>query len=260
VIVTVALPKGGVGKTVTFKELAAAAAGQGRRVLVIDMDPTAVLTRQLGLDADDPDSLYPADGALWHAGDVLMRRIDIAQATIAHPEGFDLLAGHSSLRGVEMTLVAETARELRLRQALKPIADSYDWILIDTPPTVGVLWVNAIVVADVIVAPIAAQDEGGIRATQALLDDVENAQLLRADDSAPTIYPILTRWRARNTMCRLAESYVTALGLEVAAEIPDRVAVTQAAARKRTLQLTDPDSPAAVAYHHLMTKIEKERT
>ena len=137
-IVTVAQEKGGVGKTTTAKDLAAAAAHLGSRVLAVDVDPQWALTRQLGIEVN-------TDGVPFSTADVLAGRIEAAAVRVAHEEGFDVLPGSRDLRGIEMALVGEVARETRLGQALAELQNDYDLVIIDTPPNLGMLTVNALV-------------------------------------------------------------------------------------------------------------------
>ena len=247
-IVTVAQEKGGVGKTTTAKDIAAAAAHLGRRVLAVDVDPQWALTRQLGVQVN-------TDEAPFSTADVLAGRIEAADVRLAHDEGFDLLPGSRDLRGIEMALVGEVARETRLGQALADLQNDYDLFVIDTPPNLGMLTVNALVPADVVVAPVAADDEGAVQGLAELRATLSKLGPLRPGRDAPELRVIVTRWDGRLRMTAVVEDAIEALDLPVYARIPARVAVKHASVFRQTLRSMAPDSGPAIAYHDLASQL-----
>ncbi len=248
VIVTVAQEKGGVGKTTTAKDLAAAAAALGNRVLAVDVDPQWAMTRQLGIQVN-------TEGLPFSTADVLAGRIEAAAVRVAHEEGFDVLPGSRDLRGIEMALVGEVARETRLGQALADLQDGYDLVVIDTPPNLGMLTVNALVPADIVIAPVAADDEGGVQGIAELRATLTKLGPLRSGRSAPELRVIITRWDQRLRMNAVVEEAIAALGLSVYARIPERVAVRHASVYRRTVRAIAPDSGPAIAYHDLAQRL-----
>lgn len=148
-IVTVANQKGGVGKTTSVVNLAAALADSGRKVLVIDLDPQGNCTTGLGVSsrAEKP-GIY----------DVLIEDLPMAQAAVAVPESKNvrLIPASLDLAGAEIELVSMVAREYRLQKALKTYleTDPADVVLIDCPPSLGLLTLNALVAAEEILIPI----------------------------------------------------------------------------------------------------------
>jgi len=248
VIVTVAQEKGGVGKTTTAKDLAAAAARLGRRVLAVDVDPQWALTRQLGVQVS-------TDQAPFSTADILVGRIEARDVLITHDEGFDLLPASRDLRGVEMALVGEVARETRLGQALVDLQEDYDLVVIDTPPNLGMLTVNALVPADIVVAPVAADDEGAVQGLAELRATISKLKPLRAGLDAPELRVIVTRWDGRRRMTTVVENAISALDLSICARIPARVALKHASLFQRSLQAIAPDSAPAVAYHELAQQL-----
>lgn len=146
-IIAVANEKGGVGKTVTVVNLAAALSRDGRRVLVVDVDPQANATRGLGGEtADGRPGTY----------DVIRRpkeAVAPAAVTATAWPGIDLLPSHPDLSGAEVELVNEYGRENRLRRGLASVLDAYDVVLLDTPPSLSLLTVNVFAAAGRVLVP-----------------------------------------------------------------------------------------------------------
>lgn len=145
-ILAVANQKGGVGKTTTTVNLAASLAHKGLRVLVIDLDPQGNATTGSGIDkASLEDGVYQ----------VLLGDTDI-QTAIIHSEAghYDVLGANRALAGAEVELVQEIARELRLKNALQLVADRYDFVLIDCPPSLTLLTLNGLVAANGVLVPM----------------------------------------------------------------------------------------------------------
>ncbi|MFN8594106.1 MAG: AAA family ATPase [Thermomicrobiales bacterium] len=145
-IVAFANQKGGVGKTTTAVNAAVSLAQRGYRVLLVDSDPQGNATSSLGIAKQDVTrSIY----------DVLVDDLPLPEAIVATDrDGLDLLPATSMLAGAEIELVDAPRRETRLRGALAPILDQYDVILIDCPPSLGLLTVNALTAARSVVVPI----------------------------------------------------------------------------------------------------------
>jgi chromosome partitioning protein len=145
-IFAIANQKGGVGKTTTCVNLAASLAATHRRVLVVDLDPQGNATMGCGVDKSSLDMTIC---------DVLLEGVDPAAAIVSAVEGnFQLIPSNQGLTLAEVELLGQPEREFRLRRALAPIVGDYDYILIDCPPSLNMLTVNALAAADGVLIPM----------------------------------------------------------------------------------------------------------
>lgn len=143
-VYAVANQKGGVGKTTTALNIAAAMAETGAAVLVVDLDPQGCLTFSLGYD---PDAIEPS------LNDTVVGRASLAD-TIIQQGQVDLVPANIDLAGAEVTLLARTGREYLLRGELADLLESYDVVLIDCAPSLGVLTINGLTAADQVIIPV----------------------------------------------------------------------------------------------------------
>lgn len=143
-VYAVANQKGGVGKTTTTLNIAAAMTELGRAVLVVDLDPQACLTFSLGYD---PDTAEPS------LNDTIVGRASLAETIIQHGE-LDVAPANIDLAGAEVTLLSRTGREYLLRGELVDLLESYDAILVDCAPSLGVLTINGLTAADEVLIPV----------------------------------------------------------------------------------------------------------
>lgn len=147
-IISVANHKGGVGKTTTTLNLAAALSEMGRRVLMVDLDPQAGLTIASGFEPNSVErSIYDALRGRANAADIMVRS----------KFGVDLLPANLDLALAELELVSAIAWERRLAGVLTPLRDAYDEILIDCQPSLGILTLNALAASDYVLIPVACE-------------------------------------------------------------------------------------------------------
>ncbi len=142
-VIAFANQKGGVAKTTTTLNLGVAFAEHGMRVLLVDLDPQGNLTMSQGLN---PDSI---ERSMF---DVLVHRLPIGE--VIHQAEVDLAVSSIDLAGAELSLSSMIGRERALEKALAPVKDNYNYILIDTPPSLGLLTINALVASDGVIVPV----------------------------------------------------------------------------------------------------------
>ena len=245
-ITVVAQQKGDVGKTTTAANVGVLLARRRERVLLVDTDPQFALTRQLVIEERSLGV---------NLVDVLAGRAGAQDAIVTGMHGVDVIASGRDLAGIELALVGELGRERFLRDALEPVLGDYDHVVVDTPPNLGLLTVNALVLAELVVAPVSAEDEESLHGIRELQRTVRRLAD-RPDRPALEIVAILTRWQPLRISSRMIEHGLVCEGLSPAVRIPVRSAlIARAAADRVPLAVSDPDSSPAIAYHHLAEQL-----
>ena len=242
-LVAVANQKGGVGKTTTAVNLAAALADAGRKVLLVDVDPQGNATTHLGLgQAERRVSLY----------DVLLGRVSAAKAvqTTAIAR-LDVLPSVVDLSAVEVELAQDTDRNLRLKRALEPLRAAYDLVLVDCPPSLGVLTVNALAAADRVMIPLQCEFFA-LEGLSMILRTVDRVR--RGSNPKLKIEGIvLTMYDRRNKLSdQVAADVRGFMGTRVfETVIPRNVRISEAPSYGQPIGRYDVQCAGAIAYAHL---------
>jgi chromosome partitioning protein len=245
-VYAVANQKGGVAKTTTVHALGAALAEKGRRVLLVDLDPQACLTFSAGTD---PNSL---DRSLY---DVFVNRVAAASVLIKVGE-LHLLPASIDLAGAEVHLLTRAGREYGLSRALEPLKGSYDVVLIDCPPSLGILTINGLTAADQVLVPLQCETLGQ-RGVEQLLQTIEDVRAytnpkLRVRGVIPTMFDSRTRLGRQ-----VLEDVRGRFGLEILEPpVPKSVRVAEAPARGRSVLEHAAASASAEAYRQLAGLLE----
>jgi len=162
----IANQKGGVAKTTTVASVGAALVDLGKRVLLVDLDPQSCLTFSLGIDPEELET---------SVHQVLLRQAEIADVILPTEDGPDLLPATIELAGAEAALLTRPGREHALRAALEDVEGNYDWVLLDCPPSLGVLTVAALSAADSVLIPLQCETLSH-RGVGQLLDTVHDVR------------------------------------------------------------------------------------
>jgi len=243
-IIAFANQKGGVAKTTTTLNLACAFAEEGHRVLCIDMDPQGNLTMSQGIDPDTVErSMY----------DVLVRQMPIADVVIKRE--IDMAPASIDLAGAEIAMSTQIGRERALQKALAVVAEDYDFICIDTPPSLGLLTINALTAAHKVIVPVQCEYlsmRGLIQLQNTLAMIREN---LNPDVDIEGILPTLVDSRtihAKEAIEILEENFGDRV---FASRIKKTIRFAEAPVKGMSVLKYDPDGIAAHSYRQLAKEV-----
>ncbi len=243
--IAVANQKGGVAKTTTALSLGSALAQHGRDVLLVDLDPQACLTYSAGTD---PELLERS------LHDVLLGRCAAADVIIKN-DRVALLPATIDLAGAEVHLLTRTGREFALKRAIAPLVGDYDIIMIDCPPSLGILTICGLTAADGVLIPMQCEtlSHRGVGQLLETIDDVRSY----TNDGLSVIGAVATMFDRRTNLGRRVRADVTErYGIDVLdPSIPKSVRAAEAPGEGRTIFDHAPRSTVAEAYRELATTV-----
>ncbi len=249
-ILAVVNQKGGVGKSTTAVNLAAYLGAAGKKVLLLDIDPQGNATSGMGIDKSKVvKSIY----------DVLINEVPVSEAVVQckHPElaNVDILPATIQLAGAEVELVSMMSREYRLKTALEGLGDQYDYIIMDCPPSLGLLTINALTAADGVIVPIQCEYYA-LEGLSQLLDTL-NLVKKHLNRSLEIAGVLLTMYDSRTNLAQQVIDEVRGyFGDKVFKTIiPRNIRLSEAPGYGQPISLYDPSSKGAQAYKALSDEV-----
>jgi chromosome partitioning protein len=246
-ILAIANQKGGVGKTTTAINLSAALAARGRRVLLVDADPQGNATTGIGIDKK------AVHGCIY---DVLLKSSTIAEVTCRTKiEGLDVAPATLNLAGAEIELVSALSREHRLKHALEPERGTHDDIIIDCPPSLGLLTLNALSAADALIIPIQAEYFAleGLGQLTHVIDLVRE----HLNEKLAILGVLITMYDGRTNLAVQVVEEVERFfpGLVFGTRVPRNIRLSEAPSFGSPITQFDPKSKGAAAYAALAEEV-----
>lgn len=250
-VIAIVNQKGGVGKTTTTVNLSAALAMRGRKVLVVDIDPQGNATSGLGVDKHGLEAnLYDVFANVFRLSSVIVGT-ELPSLWVA-PSNADLV-------GAEVELGSRKGRELILRGEIDRLRDSFDYVVIDCPPSLGLLTVNALVAADTLLVPLQCEYYA-LEGVSSLMQTVDLARV-QLNPNLELEGVVLTMYDGRTNLARQVEAEAREyFGDKVfAAIIPRNVRLSESPSFGQPILLYDPHSIGALAYEALGEELENRR-
>ncbi len=248
-VIAICNQKGGVGKTTTSTNLAAYMAAMGKYVLLVDLDSQANATAGLGI------SVGPEEGHIYHALINDQNAAGLLKKTGIF--GFDILPASQTLAGANVELVNMEERESRLKKVLNSVRSNYDYILIDCPPALGLLTVNALSAAERVIIPVQCE----YFALEGLGQLLKTVELIREglNPDLQVLGVVLTMYDKRNQLANqvVNEVHRNFPGRVFDAVIPRMVSLAEAPSFGKTILQFDPNSKAARSYRQLAEEVIK---
>ncbi|RMH68872.1 MAG: ParA family protein [Gemmatimonadetes bacterium] len=246
-VIAITNQKGGVGKTTTSINLAACLVEAGQRVLLVDMDSQANSTSGLGIDKNAVET------SIYH---VLIGEANLQEIIRPIAVDFDLAPSNPHLIGAEVELIQTLAREQRLKNALQPLREAYDFIIIDCPPSLGLLTINSLTASDKVLIPIQSEYYA-LEGLQQLLNTIELLKRSGLNSTLDIEGVLITMYDQRLNLSKQVMEEVESFFKDKIYKtvIPRNVRLSESPSFGQTIIEYAPDSSGAQSYQQLAKEV-----